>query len=289
MLMAILFIILMMGVAPTFAADSSVNQQTVTSTAIKEPNSDISDVYQVTDPGNDDMINSFDASDLVDEDSGYIDGYDDEGYIGNYIVVDPSNLADTSDDGSDETDDYTVDSFDIPGEDSDYIDEYDNLVVNLASIYQFDDSADEFDDDGTDSLDTLNTQYEDVDYIDKPDVNDYIVDESDMSSPPNEENIDELNLNGDEYYIVTELDFELEYGEPFDSDQLNESLDNKLDTNYTADPSDDRLSNGEITPQINTNVSTNCKPLIVTIVNGLRGVVLATLEGVCNVLYGIGK
>ena len=296
--MAILLIILMVGVTPAFAADSSANPQTVTSTAITELNSDIKDVSQVTNQSNDDVVSSFDVSDMVDGDSGYIDGYDDDGnYIGNYDVIDPSNSGYMSDQPE-----YTnnplssFDASDMPDEDSDYIDEPDNShVVNSASIDQFDeDSDDEFDDDYT--VDSLDTPGEDVDYI-KSDGSGYITDESEISDQPDgNDSFDELNtdqLDGDEYYTVTELDIEFGYNESPDADQLNESPDdiNELDNgNYTViDSSDDQLSESETTSQIDTDVSTNCKPLIVTIVNGLCGVVQATLEGIGNVCVVLGN
>jgi hypothetical protein len=292
-LMAILLVILMIGVTPAFAVDSSANSQTVTSTAIKGINGDIEDTSQVTDQSNEDMVSSFDASDMADEDSGYIDGYDEDGnYIGNYDVVDPLNSENMSDQPED-TNNSLVSSFDasnMPDEDSDYIDEPDSShMVNSASIDQFDEDDDtEFGNDYT--IDSLDTPGEDVDYIGH-DVNDYIVDESEVSDQPDEnDSFDELNtdqFDEDEYYTVTELDIEFGYNESFDADQLNESpddVDELGNGNYTIiDPSDDQLSENETTSQIDTNVPTNCKPLILTIVNGLCGVVQATLEGVGNV------
>jgi hypothetical protein len=295
-LMAILLVILMIGVTPAFAVDSSANSQTVTSTAIKGINGDIGDTSQVTDQSNEDVVSSFDASDMADGDSGYINGYDEDGnYIGNYTVVDPSNLIDTSNNQLDDTDNSIVSSFDVSDmhdEGSDYIDEPDiSPVVNSASIDQFDEASD---DDYT--VDLLYTPGEDAIYI-EPDVSGYIVDESEVSDQPDEnDSFDELNtdqLDEDEYYTVTELDIEFEYNELPDVNQLNESPDdiNELNNgNYTViDPSDDQLSENETTSQIDTNVPTNCKPLILTIVNGLCGVVQATLEGVGNVCVVLGN
>jgi hypothetical protein len=295
-LMAILLVILMIGVTPAFAVDSSANSQTVTSTAIKGINGDIGDTSQVTDQSNEDVVSSFDASDMADGDSGYINGYDEDGnYIGNYTVVDPSNLIDTSNNQLDDTDNSIVSSFDVSDmhdEGSDYIDEPDiSPVVNSASIDQFDEASD---DDYT--VDLLDTPGEDAIYI-EPDVSGYIVDESDVSDQPDEnDSFDELNtdqLDEDEYYTVTELDIEFEYNELPDVNQLNESPDdiNELNNgNYTViDPSDDQLSESETTSQIDTNVPPNCKPLILTIVNGLCGVVQATLEGVGNVCMVLGN
>ena len=295
-LMAILLVILMIGVTPAFAVDSSANSQTVTSTAIKGINGDIGDTSQVTDQSNEDMVSSFDASDMLDEDSGYINGYDEDGnYIGNYTVVDPSNLIDTSNNQLDDTDNSIVSSFDVSDmydEGSDYIDEPDiSPVVNSASIDQFDEASD---DDYT--VDLLDTPGEDAIYI-EPDVSGYIVDESEVSDQPDEnDSFDELNtdqLDEDEYYTVTELDIEFEYNELPDVNQLNESPDdiNELNNgNYTViDPSDDQLSENETTSQIDTNVPINCKPLILTIVNGLCGVLQATLDGVGNVCMILGN
>ena len=88
--MAIFLVILMIGVTPAFAADSPADQQSATSTAVKQINGD-KDVSQVTDSSKD-MVTSYDVSNPADEDSSYIDGYDDDGnYIGNYMVVDPSD------------------------------------------------------------------------------------------------------------------------------------------------------------------------------------------------------
>jgi len=271
----------MIGVAPAFAVDSPADQQTAASTTVKQINSGIKDVSQVLDSSNNDRVTSFDVSDPEDEDSGYIDGYDDDGnYIGNYTVIDPSDLECIPDDQPDETDDYTVSSFNIPGEDIEYIDEPDSdNMVDPASM-------DEFDDTGNGLLEILDTVDEDADYMD----------EFDVSSPSDEDNFDELNaddqLDEDEYDMFTELSIEFGYDGPYDIDQLNESQDddvNELDNgNCTViDSSDVPLS--EDTSQISTNVSTNCKPLIVTIVNGLCGVVQATLEKLGNVCMILGN
>jgi hypothetical protein len=279
--MAIFLVILMVGVAPAFAVDSPADQQTTASTTVKQTNSGIKDVSQVLDSSNNDRVTSFDVPDPEDEDGGYIDGYDDDGnYIGNYTVIDPSDLEGISDDQPDETDDYTVSSFNIPGEDIEYIDEPDSdNMVDSASM-------DEFDDNGNDLLEILDTVDEDADYLD----------EFDLSSPSDEDNFDELNaddqLDEDEYDMFTELSIEFGYDGPYDIDQLNESQDddvNELDNgNCTLiDSSDVPLS--EDTSQISTNVSTNCKPLIVTIVNGLCGVVQATLEELGNVCMILGN
>jgi hypothetical protein len=279
--MAIFLVILMIGVAPAFAVDSPADQQTAASTTVKQINSGIKDVSQVLDSSNNDRVTSFDVSDPEDEDSGYIDGYDDDGnYIGNYTVIDPSDLECIPDDQPDETDDYTVSSFNIPGEDIEYIDEPDSdNMVDPASM-------DEFDDTGNGLLEILDTVDEDADYMD----------EFDVSSPSDEDNFDELNaddqLDEDEYDMFTELSIEFGYDGPYDIDQLNESQDddvNELDNgNCTViDSSDVPLS--EDTSQISTNVSTNCKPLIVTIVNGLCGVVQATLEKLGNVCMILGN
>lgn len=278
--MAIFLVILMIGVAPAFAVDSPVDQQTVASTAVKQTNNDIKGISQVLNSSNNDRV-TFDVSDPEDEDSGYIYGYDDDGnYIGNYTVIDPSDLEFISDDQPDETDNYAVSSFNIPGEDIEYIDEPDsNNMVESASM-------DEFDDIGNDLLEILDTVDEDAGYLD----------ELDVSSPSDEDNFDELNaddqLDEDEYGMFTELSIEFGYDGSYDIDQLNESQDNdvnELDNgNCTViDSSDVPLS--EDTSQISTNVSTNCKPLIVTIVNGLCGVVQATLEKLGNVCMILGN
>lgn len=265
--MAIFLVILMIGVTPAFAADSPVDQQTATSTAVKQTNGNIKNVSGVTDSSNGDMVTSFAVSDPADGDSGYIDGYDDDGnYIGNYMVVD------SSDDEPDEMDNYTVSSFNMPGEDIEYIDEPDSSdIVDSASI-------DESDDSGDDLLEITDT-----------------IDE-DAPNPDENDNFDELNeddqFDEDGYVIVTELDIEFEDDDSSDVDQLNESLDGDVidldDGNYTViDPAD--VPSSEITSQIDTNVSNNCKPLIVTIVNGLCGVVQATLEGLGNVCMILGN
>ena len=100
-----------------------------------------------------------------------------------------------------------------------------------------------------------------------------------------------MDENGN--YIVTEVDIGSEYSGSFDIDQLNEGLDdnaNELDnSNYTViDPSDNQISD-ETTSQINADVPTNSKPLLLTIVNGLCGVVQATLERVDNVCMVLGN
>ncbi len=259
--MAIFLVILMIGMTPAFAADSPADQQTATSTAVKQTNANIKNVSEVTDSSNGDMVTSFAVSDPADEDSGYIDGYDDDGnYIGNYMVVD------SSDDEPDETDNYTVSSFNMPGEDIEYIDEPDSSdIVDSASI-------DESDDSGDDLLEITDT-----------------IDE-DAPNPDENDNFDELNeddqFDEEGYIIVTELDIEFEDDDSSDVDQSNESLDGDVieldDGNYTViDPAD--VPSSETTSQIDTNVSNNCKPLTVTIVNGLCGVVQATLERLGNV------
>lgn len=295
--MAVLLVILMIGVTPAFAADSSVNQQTVTSTAVKETSNDIGD-----------------ASDLTGEDSGYIDGYDDDGnYIGQYTVVDPSDYGETSDedsihaDESDDADSSIVSSFNAPdsGENGDYIDESDNnQMVNLASINQFDeDNNDEFNADDTNQPDN-NGDYLAVDELNAPDISDgnefegsgnYAVNELNVPDQPDENDdqlIDDNQLDGNGDYIITEMCFEFEYNEYPDINQLNEDLDDSelCDGNYSMIKlSNDQLSEGETAPQIDTNVSTNCKPLLLTIVNGLCGVVQATLKGVGNVCMVLGN
>ncbi|MEN6292264.1 MAG: hypothetical protein ABFD07_09680 [Methanobacterium sp.] len=277
--MAIFLVILMIGVTPAFAANSPADQQTATSKAVKQINSDIKNVSEVTESSNGD-VTSFAVSDPADEDSGYIGGYDDDGnYIGNYTVIDPSDLEDTSDDQPDETDDYTVSSFNVPGEDIEYIDELDDNNMDDSA------SMDEFDDTGNDLLEVLDTVDEGTDYL------------GDVSSPSYEnDNFDELNANDqfdeDGYDMFTELNIEFGYDGPHDIDQLNESQDegvNELDNGNSTviDSSDVPLS--EDTSQISTNVSANCKPLIVTIVNGLCGVVQATLEELGNVCMILGN
>ncbi|MGB9977702.1 hypothetical protein [Methanobacterium sp.] len=261
-LMAVLLVILMIGVTPAFATDSVAYKQNIAPTVVKEINGGIKCVSQVV-AQPDNVINSVsnDAS------SGYIDGYDDDGnYIGNYAVVDSSDLIDTSD-NPDGTDNYLVGSFNIPGEDVNYIDEPDNMV-NSSSMDEFDDN-----------LEALDTPDKDTDYIS----------ELDESSQP-DENINELNTDDmdNEYDVITELDIEFEYNESSGVGELDESLDDDVgeldDGNYTViDPSD--VPSSETTSQIDTDVSTNCKPLIVTIVNGLCGVVQATLERLGNVWY----
>jgi len=277
--MVIFLVILMIGVTPAFAANSPADQQTATSKAVKQINSNIKNVAEVTESSNDD-VTSFAVSDPADGDSGYIDGYDDDGnYIGNYMVVDQSDLEDTSDDQSDETNDYTVSSFNAPGEDIEYIDELDDSNMDDSA------SMDEFDDTGNDLLEVLDTVDEGTDYL------------GDVSSPSYEnDNFDELNANdqfdGDGYYMFAELNIEFGYDGPYDIDQLNESQDegvNELDKGKSTviDSSDVPLF--EDTSQISTNVSANCKPLIVTIVNGLCGVVQATLEELGNVCMILGN
>lgn len=271
--MAIFLVILMIGVTPAFAADSPADQQAATSTAVKQINGD-KDVSHVTDSSKD-MVASFDVSNPSDEDSSYIDGYDDDGnYIGNYMVVNPS------DDEPDETDNYAVSSFNILGEDIEYIDEPDSSdIVDSASV----DGSDN--DTGDDLLEVADTIDEDTDYA------------ADAQSHPDENNnFDELNeddqFDEDGYNIVTELDIEFEDDDSSDVDQLNESLDGGVieldDGNYTVvDPAD--VPSSETTSQIDTDVSNNCKPLIVTIVNGLCGLVQATLEGLGNVCMILGN
>ena len=271
--MVIFLVILMIGVTPAFAADSPADQQTATSTVIKQINDNTENVSEVTESSNRDMVTSFDVSDPADKNSGYIDGYDDDGnYIGNYMVVD------SSDDELDESDDYTVSSFNIPGEDIEYIDEPDSSdMVDSAIIDEYNDYDD--------LLEVADTIDEDTDYA------------ADAPSHPDEnDNFDELNeddqFDEDGYNIVTELDIEFEDDDSSDVDQLNESLDGDVieldDGNYTViDPAG--VPSSEITSQIDTDVSNNCKPLIVTIVNGLCGLVQATLEGLGNVCMILGN
>ena len=271
--MAIFLVILMIGVTPAFAADLPADQQAATSTLVKQINGD-KDVSQVTDSSKD-MVTSYDVSNPVDKDSSYIDGYDDDGnYIGNYMVVDPS------DDEPDETDNYTVSSFNMPGEDIEYIDEPDSsYIVDSASVDESDNGT------GDDLLEVADTIDEDTDYA------------ADAQSHPDEnDNFDELNedeqFDEDGYNIVTELDIEFEDDSSSDVDKLNESLDGEVieldDGNYTVvDPAD--VPSSEITSQTDTDVSNNCKPLIVTIVNGLCGLVQATLEGLGNVCMILGN
>lgn len=232
---------------------------------------------------------AFAASDLADENSGYIDGYDDDGnYIGNYTVVDSSDLEDASSeynnyvnesDQPDDTDNHNFSSSevsDMPGEGSDHTGELDSSpVVNSTSI----DAADDYI--IIDSQDVLDILDED---------NNYLFDESEVLNQPDEDNIGELNaadqLEGNEFCMITESEIEFEYNELSDLYSLNESIDddtNELDTE--ADPLDDQSFEIEAISQIDTN----CKPLIVTIVNGLCGVVQATLEGLCNVCMVLGN
>ncbi len=271
-LMAIFIVILMIGVAPAFAANSPADQQTAAPTAVKQINGNIEKAFQVADPSSEDIMASSDESDL--EDSDYIDGYDDEGnYIGNYIVVNPSN---------DEPDEYTVSSFNMTGDDIDYIDGPDSGNVPASTnIDEFDQYTDE------DSLELGNTFDEDDDYTVEFDASTH-TDEND--------NFDELNADDqfdeDGYDIFTELNIEFEDNGLLYIDQLNESQDwdvNELDDgNYAVvDPLD--VPSSEDTSQVDINVSTPCKPLIVTIVNGLCGVVQATLQRLGNVCMILGN
>lgn len=272
--MAIFLVILMIGVTPAFAADFTADQQTVSSTAIKQINGNNKDIYQVTNSstGN---VTAFDISGQVNESKGYIDGYDDDGnYIGDYIVVDPA------DNQPDETDNYIVSSFNMPDENNTkYIDKPDNSdMIDSESINN---SNNDTGDDLSEVIDTID---ENADAFNAPNH----TDENDNFDGLNEDDqFDEDGCN-----IVTELVIEFEDNDSLDVDQLNESscddvneLDNGNDT--VIDPSDVLLS--EDTLQIDTNVSNNCKPLIVTIVNGLCGVVQATLEGLGNVCVIFGN
>ena len=272
--MAIFLVILMIGVTPAFAADSTADQQTVSSTAIKQINDNNKEIYQVTNSSTGD-VTAFDVSGQVDENKGYIDGYDDDGnYIGEYIVVDPA------DNQPDETDNYTVSSFNMPDENNTkYIDESNSSdMIDSESINN---SNNDTGDDLSEVIDTI-------------DENDDAFNASNHTDENG--NFDGLNeddqFDGDGYNIVTELDIEFEGNDSLDVDQLNESscddvneLDNGNDT--VIDPSDVPLS--EDTLQIYTNVSNNCKPLIVTIVNGLCGVVQATLKELGNVCVIFGN
>ena len=266
--MAIFLVILMIGVTPAFAADSTADQQIVSSTAIKQINSNNKEIYQATNLSTNDMT-AFDVSGQVDENKGYIDGYDDDGnYIGDYIVVDPA------DNQPNESDNYTVSSFNMPDENNTkYIDEPDNSdMIDSESINNSNNTGDDL----SEVIDTIDENADAFNASNHTDEND---------------NFDGLNeddqFDEDEYFsIVTELDIEFEDNDSLDADQLCESscddvneLDNGNDT--VIDPSDVPLS--EDTLQIDTNVSNNCKPLILTIVNGLCGVVQATLEKLGNV------
>ena len=278
--MAILFIVLMIGVTPAFAAEPHADQQTVTSAAVKV-NTDIND-----------------TSDVSDGDSGYINGYDDDGdYISHYTVVGPSDstsdedgdYVDELDDQSDDAGTAVVSSFgtpDIP--DDDYIDESDDMI-NSTGIDE--DSSDEFDvDDGQigNSNDTVDESDVSGDYSDEPDEG-YITGELDVSTQPDENNSsdqlpdDQFDESG--YYTGTEV---IEYDDPY-ADQLNEDVDELDGGNYTVVDSLDQQSGDDSTSQVDENVSTTSKPLIVTIVNGLCGAVQATLEGLGNVCVVLGN
>ena len=273
--MAIFLVILMIGVTPAFAADSTADQQTVSSTAIKQINDNNKEIYQVTNSSTGD-VTAFDVSGQVDENKGYIDGYDDDGnYIGEYIVVDPA------DNQPDETDNYTVSSFNMPDENNTkYIDESNSSdMIDSESI-------------NNSNNDTGDDLSEVIDTIDENDDAFNASNHTDENGNFNGLNEDD-QFDEDEYFsIVTELDIEFEGNDSLDVDQLNESscddvneLDNGNDT--VIDPSDVPLS--EDTLQIYTNVSNNCKPLIVTIVNGLCGVVQATLKELGNVCVIFGN
>jgi hypothetical protein len=145
LLMMILLVVLMVGVTPAFAADSSADQQTVTSTAVKETNSDIGDELSVTDQSDDIVA---DPS----EDSGYIDEYDDNGdYIGNYIVVDSSDASDISEEDGDYSDELNEDN---------------DTVIDLSDVS---DQSNEVNDDYSDELDEINDEFEpgDIDQLDE--------------------------------------------------------------------------------------------------------------------------
>lgn len=273
--MAIFLVILMIGVTPAFAVDSTANQQTVSSTAIKQINSNNKEIYQSTNSSTSD-VTAFDVSSQVDENEGYIDGYDDDGnYIGDYIVVDPA------DNQPDETDNYTVSSFNMPDENNTkYIDEPDSGdMIDSESI---NDSNNDTGDDSSEVIDTIDENDDAFNASSHTDEN------GNFNGLDEDDQFDE-----DEYFsIITELDIEFEGNDSLDVDQLNESscddvneLDNGNDT--VIDPSDVPLS--EDTLQIYTNVSNNCKPLIVTIVNGLCGVVQATLKELGNVCVIFGN
>jgi hypothetical protein len=240
LLTTILLVVLMIGVTPAFAADSSADQQTVTSTAVKETNSDIGDGLLVTDQSDDGQV------DPLDETSGYMDEYDDNGdYVGDYVVVDSS------------------DESDISGEDGDYSDESDEG--------SYDQVSDESDDIG--------------DYI--------VVDSPDMSDQP-DDNGDYIDLSTDEQsddngdFTAVEIDDEFELG---DIDQLDESFEGSTDEldegDYTVIDSNDQ---SETISQIDTNISIDTgKPLLVTLINELCGVVQCTLEGVDTICAVLGN
>ena len=264
----IFIVILMIGITPAFAVDSPVSQQNTASKAVKQIDTGIKNVSQITGAANDNVVTSLEASDL--ENSGYIDEYDDDGnYIGNYIWVDSSDLSDTSDDELDEIDDYSVSSFNIPGEYTDYLDEPDNVdTANFEDIDEFNEVN------GDVSSEIVNMA--------DGDVSAGLSDEND--------NLNELNaddqFDGDGYDIFTGL--EIEFEDNVDELNENDDVDELDDGNCVVfDPSD--FPSSEDTSYIDTNVSTNCKPLIVTIVNGLCGVVQATLRGLGNVCMICGN
>ena len=284
-LMAILFIVLMIGVTPAFAAESHADQQSVTSAAVKA-NADIND-----------------ASDVSDGDSGYINGYDDDGdYIGHYTVVGPSDSTSDEDsdyvdelgDQSDDADTAVVSSFGAPDiSDDDYIGESDDMINSTGMD---EGSGDEFDvidanqikDNDNDAVDEFDVS---CDYNDEFDDECYIIGELDMSTQPDENNsfdqLPEDQFDEGGYYAGTDV---IEYDDSC-INQLNEDLDdvNELDGgNYTVVDSLDQ-SGDESTSQVDENVSATSKPLIVTIVNGLCGAVQATLEGLGNVCVVLGN
>jgi len=139
-LMAILFIVLMIGVTPAFAANSPADQQAVTSVTDKGNNNSIGDVSKLTNQSSN--TNAVDASDISDKE-GFIDGYDDNGnYIGHYIVVsDTSNSSDGAIGDNDQLDDNVDYTTDNPSDVSSISDEDDNTNdPNVYDLYNVADS-----------------------------------------------------------------------------------------------------------------------------------------------------
>jgi hypothetical protein len=267
-LMAILILVLMIGVTPAFAADSPADQQVIAPTAVKETNNDMEDGLSVTDQPDDGQV------DPLDETSGYTDGYDDNGdYIGNYIVIDSSDLS---------------------GEDGDYSKELDEgndyTVIDSSDIS---DQSDEVTDDYSDESDE--SSYNQVNSDESNDIDDYIlVDSSDISDQP-DDNGDYIDLLTDEQldeigdYAAFEIDNEFE---PWGIDQLDgsfeDSADESDDGDYIVIDLNDESS--ETISQIDTDLPIDTgEPILVTLVNELCGVVQSTLEGVDTICAVLGN
>lgn len=236
-LTVILLLVLMIGVTPAFAASSPADEQVVASTAVKGANIDIKNVSS--------------------ENSGFIDGYDDGNYIGNYIVVDSSdtsNLPDEIADNNDQSDDNVVDLLDR-SEDGD--------IYNVVGSVDTTNISDEVNE-------GYELKYDDYIVINSSDVSD----RTDGDNNNTDESIDDENGN----YRVIESYNEFEY--TFELLNENDDADELDGDDYIVIDSSNQLFEDKTASQIDTNVPTfTGGHLLANLVDELCGVVQSILGG----------